>query len=171
MMNEIVKRRYRRLKEEVSERKDKASLPDLVLVDGGKGQLNAALEAQNEAGVSIPTIGLAKEFEDVYVPYEPNPVDLPKDSKAMLVLKRARDEAHRFAVSYHRKKMLEKSLSSVLDGVAGIGPTRKKILLQKYSSIEELERIDDHTLSKILKTSEEIAKKLREHITEVLSEN
>jgi excinuclease ABC subunit C len=171
MMNEIVKRRYRRLKEEVSNRKDKASLPDLVLVDGGKGQLNAALEAQSEVGVSIPTIGLAKEFEDVYVPYQPNPIDIPKDSKAMLVLKRARDEAHRFAVSYHRKRMQEKSLSSVLDGVPGIGPTRKKILLQEYSSIEELEKMDDRTLSKILKTSEEIAKKLREHITYVLSEN
>ena len=171
MMNEIVKRRYRRLREEVSQKEDKASLPDLVLVDGGKGQLNAALEAQSEVGVSIPTIGLAKEFEDVYVPYQPNPVDIPKDSKSMLLLKRARDEAHRFAVSYHRKKMREKSLSSVLDGVPGIGPTRKKILLQKYSSIEELEESDILTLSKILKTSEEIARKLREHIMHLLSEN
>jgi excinuclease ABC subunit C len=171
MMNEIVKRRYSRLKEEVSQKKAGSSLPDLVLVDGGKGQLNAALEAQGEVGVSVPTIGLAKEFEDVYVPYQPNPVDIPKDSKPMLILKRARDEAHRFAVAYHRKKMRQKSLSSVLDGVPGIGPTRKKILLQKYSSVEELEGLDDHTLSKMLRTSEETARKLKEHIMGLISRN
>jgi excinuclease ABC subunit C len=171
MMNEIVKRRYKRLKEEVSERKDKASLPDLVLVDGGKGQLNAALEAQSEVGVSIPTIGLAKEFEDVYVPYQPNPVDIPKDSKSMLLLRRARDEAHRFAVAYHRKKMREKSLGSVLDGVPGIGPVRKRILLQKFNSIEALEESDDETLSRILKTNKETARKLREHLAALSSEN
>jgi excinuclease ABC subunit C len=168
MMNEIVKRRYKRLKEEASQKKGEPSLPDLILVDGGKGQLNAALEAQSEVGVSIPTIGLAKEFEDVYVPYQPNPVDIPKDSKPMLLLKRARDEAHRFAVAYHRKKMRERSLRSVLDGISGIGPARKKILLQKFSSVEELEGLDDHRLSKILKTSEETARKLKEHITDLI---
>jgi excinuclease ABC subunit C len=171
MMNEIVKRRYRRLKEELSQRKDELSLPDLILVDGGKGQLNAALQAESEVGVSVPTVGLAKEFEDVYVPYQPNPVDIPKDSKPMLLLRRARDEAHRFAVAYHRKKMREKSLSSVLDGVSGIGPARKKILLQKYNSVEELEELDDDTLSRILKTSEETARKLKEHITDLMSKD
>lgn len=164
MMKEIVKRRYKRLKEQAVEGKEKIPLPDLILVDGGKGQLNAALEAQREIGVSIPTIGLAKEFEDVYAPYQPNPVDIPKDSKAMLLLKRARDEAHRFAVSYHRKRMREKSLSSILDSVPGIGTKRRQILLQKYNSVEEIRNTDDDTLSKVLRINKENAKKLRECI-------
>jgi excinuclease ABC subunit C len=171
MMKEIVKRRYRRLKEEVARGKEEVSLPDLVLVDGGKGQLNAALEAQREVGVSIPTIGLAKEFEDIYVPYQPNPLDIPKDSKSMLLLKRARDEAHRFAVAYHRKRMREKSLTSVLDGVVGIGSKRKRILLQRYNSIEELKNTDDETLTKVLKTSRQIVRKLKERLIDLSSED
>jgi excinuclease ABC subunit C len=168
MMKEIVKRRYKRLVEQ--KEKDVTTLPDLVLVDGGKGQLNAALEAQSELGISIPTIGLAKEFEDVYVPYQPNPVDIPKDSKAMLVLKRGRDEAHRFAVSYHRKKMRERTLSSVLDNVPGIGSKRKMALLQNFSSTEEIGNADEERISKVLKMNKQAARRLKEQILQQAKE-
>nr|MDO8135577.1 excinuclease ABC subunit UvrC [Candidatus Njordarchaeum guaymaensis] len=166
MMKEIVKRRYRRLTQE--KEKEPTPLPDLVLIDGGKGQLNAALEAQSELGIRIPTIGLAKEFDDVYVPHQPEPINMPKDSKAMLLLKRARDEAHRFAVSYHRKKMRKKILESILDTVPGIGPKRKGILMQYFDSIEDICTADDERISVILKLNREKARKLREQIADLV---
>ncbi|WXG43836.1 MAG: excinuclease ABC subunit UvrC [Promethearchaeati archaeon SRVP18_Atabeyarchaeia-1] len=168
MMKEIVKRRYKRLQEQ--KEKNVTTMPDLVMVDGGKGQLSAALEAERELGLSIPTIGLAKEFEDVYVPYQPNPVDIPKDAKAMLILKRGRDEAHRFAVSYHRKKMREKTLESILDNVPGIGPKKKILLLQNFDSVEKIRMAEDQELSQVLKVSRETARKLREHILQMRRE-
>nr|MDO8099728.1 excinuclease ABC subunit UvrC [Candidatus Njordarchaeota archaeon] len=165
MMKEIVRRRYRRLTQQEEE---KTPLPNLVLIDGGKGQLNAALEAQDELGIRIPTIGLAKEFDDVYVPYQPEPIDIPKDSKAILLLKRARDEAHRFAVSYHRKKMRKKTLESVLDTVPGIGPRRKRALMQYLDSIEVIGTADEERISTILKVNRETARKLRQHIEHLI---
>ena len=162
MIKEIVKRRYKRLLEE--KEKDVTTLPDLVIVDGGKGQLNAAIEAESELGISVPTIGLAKEFEDVYVPYQPNPVDIAKDSKAMLVLKRGRDEAHRFAVTYHRKKLRVKTLKSVLDNISGIGAKRRTALLQNFDSVEAMGEADDERLSHILRISRDSARRIREQI-------
>jgi excinuclease ABC subunit C len=133
------------------------------LIDGGKGQLNAALQAQKGLNITIPTIGLAKEFEDIYVPHQPQPVDIPKDSNAMLLLKRARDEAHRFAVSYHRKKTRKKTLESVLDSVTGIGPSRKRAIMQRFS-IEDIAATDEETISKLLRVNRETARKLRKHV-------
>jgi excinuclease ABC subunit C len=168
MMKEIVRRRYKRLLEQ--KEKNVTTMPDLVMVDGGKGQLNAALEAEKELGISIPTIGLAKEFEDVYVPYQPNAVDIPKDSKAMLILKRGRDEAHRFAVTYHRKKMRAKTMSSLLDSVPGIGSKRKTTLLQNFDSVEAIANADDKRLSEVLKMSNEATRKIKENIQRLIKE-
>jgi len=165
MMKEIVRRRYRRLTQQEEE---KTPLPDLVLIDGGKGQLNAVLEAQDELGIRIPTIGLAKEFDDVYVPYKPEPVDMPKSSKAMLLLKRTRDEAHRFAVSYHRKKMRKKTLESILDTASGIGPKRKRALMQYFDSLEGIGTADDEKISRILKVKRETARKLKEQVANLI---
>jgi len=95
-MKEIVFRRYSRL------RRESANMPDLVLVDGGMGQLGAALAAMQEAGVELPCIGIAKEFEEIYSPDENEPMRLPERSGALKVLQRARDEAHRFGIAYHR---------------------------------------------------------------------
>jgi excinuclease ABC subunit C len=168
MMKEIVKRRYKRLLEQ--KEKNVTSMPDLIMVDGGKGQLNAAIEAEGELGISLPTIGLAKEFEDVYVPYQPSPVDMAKDSNAMLILKRGRDEAHRFAVSYHRKKMREKTLKSILDGIQGIGSRRKMILLQNFDSVEAISEADDEKLSRILRTGTGNARRIKEEIRRLAKE-
>jgi excinuclease ABC subunit C len=96
MINEIVKRRYMRLKEEKSE------MPDLILIDGGRGQLNAALDALHSVGVKIPCVSLAKENEEVYQPKLSKPIVMPKNNHALKVLQYARDEAHRFGVAYNR---------------------------------------------------------------------
>ncbi len=112
-------------------------IPDLIVVDGGRGQLNAALEVRQELKLdSIPMASLAKENEEVFIPGDPQPVQIAKDSPALHILQRARDEAHRFAVSYHRKLRRKEAITSVLDSIHGIGPKRKKALLKKFGSVE-----------------------------------
>jgi len=116
-----------------------AAMPSLILIDGGKGQLAAgirALENFIEAGVTV--IGLAKQLEEVFVPGRSSPVDLPADSEASLLLQRVRDEAHRFAITHHRGRRDKAMTGSVLDGIRGVGPTRKRLLLNHFGSPEGL---------------------------------
>ena len=124
MIREVLHRRFKGYVDTV----DKwAALPDLVLIDGGKGHLNAALTAMKELGVdNVPIISIAKENEDIFQPGRPGPVPLDKSSEELHLLQRVRDEAHRFAVTYHRQLRSKKSRESQLDNVAGIGPARKK---------------------------------------------
>ncbi len=133
MMREVVQRRYRRL---VNEKKP---LPELILIDGGKGQLSAALNAVAEVGTTnISVAALAKQQEEIYLPNKPNPIVLPRDSGALHLLQRIRDEAHRFANAYHlalRKRLIEES---ILDDFAGIGENRKRLLLKKFGSVRRL---------------------------------
>lgn len=156
MMKEVIGRRFRRGFAEreaaLSDRTlDRCSLkfedfPDLVIVDGGVGQLNAALEVMSPLGLAIPAFGLAKEREELYAPGRPEPIVLPRQSAALHLLQRLRDEAHRFAVGYHRKVRNAEGLRSILDDVPGIGPRRKAVLLKAYptlaaireASVEEL---------------------------------
>lgn len=133
MIHEAVFRRYKRLIEE------KKELPDLVLIDGGKGQLNAALSALAELGVSLNVIALAKKNEEIYTPYSDVPLLLPKNSPALHVLQRVRDETHRFANSFYNRLKEKSLLSSLFDGIPGIGPKRKKILTQKLASHPSLD--------------------------------
>ncbi len=134
MMGEVISRAYGRRKEEGKK------MPDLVLVDGGKGQLNAALSALSRLGISLNTAGLAKEFEYIFLPEREAPVILPKDSPALQLLQRIRDEAHRFALGYHRKLRGKKMSESALDDVKGIGGKKKRALLQYFGSVEELKK-------------------------------
>ena len=98
---------------------DKGPVPDLVLVDGGKGQLNVATDVFKSLGVEdVPVIGLAKEFEHVFIPQTPSPLILPRDSEALLLLQRIRDEAHRFAVTYHKKLRSKEFEKSILDEIS-----------------------------------------------------
>ncbi len=116
-----------------------AAMPSLILIDGGKGQLGAgirALEDFIQAGVTV--IGLAKQLEEVFVPGRSAPVDLPADSEASLLLQRVRDEAHRFAITHHRGRRDKAMTGSVLDGIRGVGPTRKRLLLNHFGSPEGL---------------------------------
>jgi excinuclease ABC subunit C len=115
------------------------TLPDLILIDGGKGQLNAAMEELRKLGLErIPVIGLAKEFEEIYLPGQPVPLRPGLDSPAVKLLQRVRDESHRVANGYNAQLRLRKISESILDEFPGIGGTRKAALLKKFGSIQRL---------------------------------
>jgi excinuclease ABC subunit C len=128
MMREVVKRRYK-----------KHPVPDLVVIDGGKGQLEAALDALRDQGKhNVQVLGLAKRQEEIYLPGRGDPLRLPGDSRGLLLLRKVRDEAHRFAVSYHRKLRGKRMTRSILDDIPGIGEHRKKVLLNHFGSVKRL---------------------------------
>ena len=131
-MAEVVGRRYRRLRDEGG------ALPDLVLVDGGAGQLSAALGALEKIGVTLPVVGLAKKLEEIYRPGAVLPVRLPAESPALHLLQRLRDEAHRFANAYHRQLRRQRIQESVLDEIDGLGEKKKVALLKHFGSMQRL---------------------------------
>jgi excinuclease ABC subunit C len=141
------------------------AVPDLVIVDGGKGQLSAALGVMEELGVTdVPLAGLAKRFEELFVPRQAAPVVLPRRSQALYLVQRIRDEAHRFAITYHRDVRGKRALRSELDDVAGIGPGRKKALLKRFGSVR---RIRDASVEEVAATpgiSRELAERLKSHL-------
>jgi excinuclease ABC subunit C len=114
--------------------------PDLMLIDGGRGHLQAALEALKEVSLSLPVLSLAKEQEWVFSPASPEAILLPRNSPALQFLQRMRDEAHRFAVSFHRQLRSKKIQHSSLDQITGIGPAKKRLLLQAFGSYRALQR-------------------------------
>ena len=135
-MREVVSRRYKNLE----------NLPDLIIIDGGKGQLNSALEVIRELKIEIPVISLAKEFELVFEENSSEPIKL--EGQALFLMQRIRDEAHRFAITYHRKLRRKRNLESELDKIAGIGVKRREELLKTFGSVEN---IKNATLEEILK--------------------
>ncbi len=138
-MNEVIKRRFKRAAEHDEETEGKwTTLPDFVIIDGGKGQLNAALAAMEETGLNVPMAGLAKENEELFLPGNPIPVILPRDSQALYLVQRVRDEAHRFAVSFHRQKRSKQAFTSSLDNIPGIGPKKKKALMKQFGSVSAI---------------------------------
>jgi excinuclease ABC subunit C len=146
MLQEVLRRRFERLEtilrredsEEVADRSF-SSRPDLVLIDGGRGQLSAALEVLEDIGFAdIPTFGLAKEREELFAPGRPEPIVQEHNSPGMFLVQRVRDEAHRFAITLHRKVRSRKALSSPLDSVEGIGPARKRTLLRAFGSVKAI---------------------------------
>jgi excinuclease ABC subunit C len=137
MMKEVVGRRFRRAAQQDEEHDGKwAALPDFVIIDGGKGQLNAALEALDEVGMQVPIAGLAKENEEFFLPGQPESILLPRDSQALYLVQRVRDEAHRFAITYHRQKRSKATFQSRLDEIPGVGPKRKKAMLKAFGSVK-----------------------------------
>jgi excinuclease ABC subunit C len=115
--------------------------PDLLLIDGGKGQLNAVAEVLEELDLwGIPVAGLAKEHEWLYVPGQAEPIVLPPGSPGLHLVMRIRDEAHRFAVEFHRKRRGKAMTSSALDALAGVGPVRRKRLLTAFGSVGALKK-------------------------------
>jgi excinuclease ABC subunit C len=142
-------------------------IPDLIVVDGGRGQLNAALEVRQELKLdSIPVASLAKENEEVFIPGASQPVQIAKDSPALHILQRARDEAHRSAVSYHRKLRRKEAITSALDSIHGIGPKRKKALLKKFGSVEGIKQASLEELSQTEGITLALAKKVKQELVE-----
>jgi excinuclease ABC subunit C len=133
-------------------------LPDLIIVDGGKGQLSAACRELQRLGLSErPIIGLAKEFEEIYRPGRPLPLRLPEDSGALQLLQRIRDEAHRFANSYHQLLMKKRIAESVLDECPGVSDSRKQALLAKFGSVERLRKASVEDIAAVDGVSEKLA--------------
>jgi len=135
MLGEVIRRRFGHLKAG----DEKWSLiPDLILIDGGKGQLNIALQVLKDLGLDfIPTIGLAKEDESIFTPQKAEPINLPLSNPGCSCCK-VRDEAHRFALGYHRNVRKKTTFGSALDEISGLGAKRKKLLLQKFGSVRAI---------------------------------
>lgn len=155
-MEEMLRRRFARLvssgeeeKEEVSKPRRFAYPPGLVVVDGGRGQLGVAVRVLESFGLEIPAVGLAKRVEEVFLPGAPEPLRIPRGSEALFVLQHLRDEAHRFAVTYHRKKRAARALASPLDDVPGVGPARKRALLKAFGSLARLRRAGVEDLERV----------------------
>ncbi|MSQ07117.1 MAG: excinuclease ABC subunit UvrC [Dehalococcoidia bacterium] len=157
-IREMLRRRFKRLSDPRAAEQDESAelavkppdswgiLPDLVLIDGGKGHLSAAQEVFLHLGLQqIPLAALAKENEWLFVPHAPEPIVLPRQSQALYLVQRIRDEAHRFAITYHRNLRSKSSLHSSLDLVTGIGPKRKRMLLRRFGSVQGIKAaaVDD----------------------------
>ena len=142
-----------------------ASLPDLVIIDGGKGQLGAVLDVMREMGVKhIPTVGLAKQHEEIYVQDVSEPVVLPRNSQALYLVQRIRDEAHRFAITYHRGVRSKTGMQSALDSIAGIGPKRKKALLRKFGSVRGIREASLEEIASTMGFTAALAEKVKAQI-------
>ncbi len=142
MMKELLTRRLKMI--------DTDEEPDLIVIDGGKGQLGMACEVLNELNLShIPIIGLAKEFEEIYVPNSKRPIIIPKNNKALHLLQQVRDESHRFAITYHRKLRSDNISESSLDDIPGIGKKRKINILKEFGTIDKVKNASVDDLAKI----------------------
>jgi len=134
-MREVVFRRYSRQLEE------NQPMPDLILIDGGKGQLSAAKSSLDKLGLGyISVIGIAKKLEEVFLPNSSHPQNISKTSPALYLLRKIRDEVHRYAITFHRKKRSKKTFESIFDSVKGMGPKRVKKIWKVYDSIEDIKK-------------------------------
>jgi len=175
-MEEMLRRRFARLRDERAGRlraepddgsrraRRFAYPPALVVVDGGRGQLSIASRVLLDAGLHIPAIGLAKRLEEVYVPDRPDPLTIPRGSEALFVLQHLRDEAHRFAVTYHRQKRARRALASPLDEVPGVGPARKKALMKRFGSLARLSRATPEDIAATPGIGSELAAAVHERL-------
>ncbi len=160
MMKDVLTRRYSKIAPQ-----ENAKKPDLILVDGGKGQLNVALNVLNSLGLGdIPVIGLAKEFEHIFIPKVSSPVILPSNSEALYLLQRIRDEAHRFAVKYHKTLRSRETKRSILDDIKGIGEKRKIRLLKYFGDIESIKNADIKEIAGVDGINMDLAAKIYEHL-------
>ena len=153
-MEEVLRRRFRAYLAEmgkpVDERGKFSYPPSLVVVDGGLGQLGRAVAVLEELDLDIPVVGLAKKLEQVYQPGSSVPLDIPRGEEALYLLQQVRDEAHRFAIAYHRNLRGKRMIDSLLDAVPGVGPARKKLLLRRFGSLKKLREADVDDLAAVL---------------------
>jgi excinuclease ABC subunit C len=168
MMGEVLERRFKRGQRERDvdgTRGSFATFPDLLVVDGGKGQLGVAVEVLASLGIELPVIGLAKREEEVFVPGRSEPVLLPRESQGLMLLQRIRDEAHRFAVGYHRKLRSGESRRSILDEIPGVGPRRRAALLKRFGTIRAISEATAEELSRTPGMNRTAAQRVLAHLT------
>ena len=145
-MEEVLNRRFRNYLDERAKPADQrgkfAYPPQLLVVDGGKGQLSVAVRVLEDLGLAdeIPVASLAKQFEEVFLPGQSDPVRLPRQSEALYLLQRIRDESHRFAITYHRQLRDKRMTKSILDDIPGLGPGRKKRLIKEFGGVRKVQR-------------------------------
>ena len=158
-MYEAVYRRYKRLSEESQ------PLPDLVVVDGGKGQLSAACEALRDLQLQIPIIGIAKRLEEIFFPDDPIPLYLDKNSESLRLIQQMRDEAHRFGITHHRNRRSKKQVESALDKIAGIGEKTRDLLLTRDKSVKRIKEVPHEELAQLIGPAK--AKLIHEALTQM----
>ena len=175
MMREMLTRRFKRLvspdnqfesgPSSSSKNSSWTEQPDLVLIDGGKGHLSSALQVFLELGIhDIPLASLAKENEELFVPQTPEPIVLSRNSNGLFLVQRARDEAHRFAITYHRKKRAKTTIRSSLDMIPGVGPKRRKHLLRKFGSVKNLKSAKTTEIASTPGITLKLAEKIKAYI-------
>ncbi len=168
MLQEVLRRRFKRSRLESSDASSPSAwtaLPDLVLIDGGKGQLNATLSVMDEVGAGlVPTASLAKENEEIFIPQQTEAISLPGSSPGLQLLQRLRDEAHRFALDYHQKIRKKETFTSVLDTIPGIGPNRKRALLKQFGSVQAIRKAATEELAAVKGMTRSSAQKIKEYL-------
>ncbi len=176
MMREVLTRRFERLSESRRRNLDGDGdakpdpsawgvVPDLVIIDGGKGHLGAALQVFLELGINdIPLSSLAKENEELFVPYVADPITLPRNAQSLFLVQRARDEAHRFAITFHRQRRAKQSVRSTLDMVPGVGPKRKKMLMRRFGSVSGVREASLEDIAATPGMTMSVAKSVKDHI-------
>lgn len=171
-MKEVIERRFKKELKAVSDSEDQShltneadSLPDLVIIDGGKGQLSSAREVMKELGFDhIRTIGLAKREEEIYLPGESKPVILDRKSPELFLIQRIRNEAHRFAISYHRKLRSQRSTRSKLEDIPGLGPKKRKILLDAFGTLTKIKEASLEDIAELKGFNEKLAKTIKDFL-------
>jgi excinuclease ABC subunit C len=162
-MRETLKRRFARSSQADETTGSAWALPDLVILDGGKGQLSAGLAALADAGrLQIPIVALAKEREELFRPDRPDPIELPRTSQGLYLVQRIRDEAHRFAVTYHQKLRSKRAVRSILDDVSGVGPAKKRALLKTFGSVRGMREAPIDDLAAVAGVGPALAKRIKE---------
>jgi excinuclease ABC subunit C len=161
---EVLRRRFRLTKtgDEGSDEERRWAMPDLVIVDGGKGQVSAAKEVLDELGLhDLPLAGLAKEREELFLPGVPDPILLPPTSSALYLVQRLRDEAHRFAITYHRDLRAKRSVRSAFDDLPGVGPKRKRELLKVFGSVKRVRDAPVEQIAAVPGISRSLAERIK----------
>ena len=188
MMQEMLRRRFKRLAEQLRDRSNGALvagqpiegrtdahptkeeawgiIPDLVVIDGGKGHLSAVLQVFLELGLvdTVPLCSLAKEHEELFVPQNPDPILLPRGSQGLFLVQRIRDEAHRFAITYHRQRRSKGAVKSAMDSVPGIGPKRRRLLLRRFGSVAGVREASLEELTAVPGMTTRLAQKVKEYL-------
>ena len=167
MMREMLSRRLNRSKNQEAGSKVMSAwpMPDLIIIDGGKGQLNAALETLRQFQISnnkFQIIGLAKRIEEIFLPNQKQPIILPHDNPGLQLLQRLRDEAHRFGITFHRALRSKQAVRSALDDIPGLGPKTKKLLKTKFGTVANIRKASVDELIEVM--GKKLAKQIKNEL-------